>query len=321
MTRTKWIIEADQIILLPNRRAIFGAIPMIALIIGFGYYGRGELMAHTRSMISFSTISGFIMFLIVALSFNSVVFDMIDKKLLVKLFGFLIVRKVDFSDIATINPVTNTGGGYAYNVFRKSNRHGKGIRISAYYSKSDDKNAESLVNEVFPILERHLVNEATDDVNVPLTSFEHYKYEDGVYTVKGSKFFLTLVGSLLVLFGLYSLIIQQVQTNSFAAVYLPIGFGLFLLLAVSKEIKFDTNKRLITSSFIGGFRKSEYSFDGFIEFNIVRKTTNFVYSGTDVGIVMKEKNSDKLFAVNLISIRSTKKIERFMAETAKILGI
>lgn len=323
MIKTQWTIETDQITLFPNRRYIFAGIIVLILVIVLGIYAKAELLNNTRTLINYLLIFGLAALAPFGLALNKIAFDMIDKTMLVKLFGFITIKRIDFKEIAAISPVTLDTGSYSYQVFKKSDRHGKGIRISSHYSKTNDKNAEALVNEVFPILERHLSDQAVPEVVTPVTSFDHYVVEDGVYMVKGikgAKIFMGLLGGGFVVLGLY-LIVTIGNSGNVIGTYATFVLGLFLLLGITKTVSLNVNNRTVVKSLFLGLKKTEYSFDDFQEFHVLRKTTNFVYSGTEVGLVMKERNSDKFFVVGLVSFRNTKKIERFMAETAKILGV
>lgn len=322
MIKTKWTVEADQVTIFPDLQSrVIGAIFLVLVIAGAGVYTSIEsYMAGT--LLFCLILFGFAGLLCMALSLNKVVFDMADRKMRVKTFGVLTSKTVPFSDIAIISSVTQMGGGYTFNIFKKSNRHGKGIRISSAYRKDDDVNAEAMAKEVFPVLEREVFKDLVVEEVARVTSFKNYTVEDGVYTVKVTKVVSFLAGVAFIAMGVFFILAND-GPEGFGGIvvkYFSLGMGLMFLVGITRSVSLNTKNRTIVRSLYLGLSKKEYSFDDFVDFSIVRKSTNFVYTGTEVCLVLKEGSSDKYSSVIMKDFRNTGKIEGFLIETTQLLN-
>lgn len=92
---------------------------------------------------------------------------------------------------------------------------------------------------------------------------------------------------------------------------------LLIIYGLFTTISLDKNSRKIVRASFGSLFRKEYSFDDFVRFLIVRKTTNLVYAGTDVRMQLNVRNQSR--ELNLRSFQKTNKIERFLEETRSIL--
>jgi len=326
MIKTKWKIEADEITLYPNLMAsVFGLI-FLAIFIAFGIYAKNTFLSSTISMTSYMIIVSLLTAMFLLLARNKVVFDRVNKQMYLKLFGVLTIKTVDFSNIAAIQAVHQNGAGFNFQVFQRDNRHGKGIGISAGYSKETNKNAIALTNEVFPLIDSFLAEVPFNDVVPsvePISDYLYFKVDQGIYTLKSDGSLVLVLGGFgIIAWGIFAYfgITPSLSNDPIFLVYLPVLFGLFLLFASTKKISFDTYSKVIRTSFIGGLKSKEYAFSSFRGFDIVRKTTNFVYSGTDVNIKLEDSKNNKIYGVLLQSFRSPKKIEQFIRETESIIG-
>ncbi|WP_010603008.1 hypothetical protein [Pedobacter agri] len=68
-----------------------------------------------------------------------------------------------------------------------------------------------------------------------------------------------------------------------------------------------------------GLGNKTYSFDHFNGIQTVRKSTNLIYSGTDVQLYFLKPGDQKEEVMVLSSFFSTKKVERFVAEVNSII--
>lgn len=318
--KTKWIITTDTVTLFPNRLLnIFGLVLAIG-VIGLGIYTKAELVNNSQTFVNYLLIFGMIPVLFFLQARTKIVFSLSDHKMYVKLFGFLNTKTVDFSNIAAIQQVNQNGASFNFQVFTTENRHGKGTRISSGYSKDTDKNVVALVDEVFPVLDNWLATvPLVNDVPQPLiTSFKYYELDQGIYTLKVKGGFLMLMGLLLFGVGIF-LFVKPGDSGSVFANLLCIVLGLFLMVASTRRTKFDTNTRMIHTGMIGGLRHKEYPFNAAAGFDIIRKTTNFIYSGTDVGLKLDVGKPDRLDVITLRSFLTTGPIDLFIRETETIL--
>jgi len=324
MAKTKWIVDKDQITLYPNRNLNLFGIVMLVIFIALGFFMRQDLQVNNSARIIY-----IVFFILVNGSFfinaaQKIVFDRIEQMMFVRVLGNVTLKAVHFSNIAAIQPVFEYGNIYNFQVFKNSNRHGKGIRISIAYSKETDENAIALTTEVFPLIESFLAEAPGNAVleQAPITSYDFYNVDQHVYRLKPRMGILVIGGLISTIWGIYAFLMVDLSTvqSPVMITWLPLVFGLFLLFASTNRVQFDTREQLIRSTLIGGIRKREYPFDAFNGFSIVRKTTNFIYSGTEVSMKLESPKPGKIDGLLLQSFARTKKIEQLLKETESILA-
>lgn len=321
MFKTKWKTEADRIILQPDLILNAFGILFLLVFIGLGISAQNELLSNSRTMTFYLIIFGSVPVLFFLLARNQIIFDRIDQKMYVRPFGLFTIRSVPFDNIAAVNAVYQYGTAFNFQVFKKTDRHGKGIRISSGYGKETNKNAVAFTNEVFPLIEDFLKDVfATEPVPEPITTFEYYSVDQGIYTLKFHAAVNAFIGAALVVWSIYSFFSTNSLSlnNPLLITFIPFIFGLLILTGANNKITFDTNTGTIYKTTMGGLRKKEYPFSAYLGFSIIRKTTNFVHSGTDAGIKIDTQDGNYKVLV-LKAFNRTKKIERFILETETIL--
>lgn len=330
--QTRWDIETQRVTLYPYR--IFNALSIAFAIVLLGFVIFAYVMVGQDPMLSFSTgvpifiTFGVIVALIWAVGRTTVVFDNDAQVMRKKLFGVLPIRSERFDDLANVGIVRNTMGGFNYRAFPKRNKYGKGVVVSASYAKDDDPNAIALNNEAFPVIAQFLSAgynpiENTNDV---IMDFKFYNNHPPYYEIKRN-----MAGSLILGFGLLALGVNELTNHSithdsdtfhqFLVIGLFLLFGLFFIYSAFTKVVFDTNAKTVSRTNPLGLGNQTYSFADFINFQITRRTTNMIYSGTDVKMYFHIPGSNKQKVLPLKSFRSTKKIDRFLQESRYIIGI
>ncbi|QNK64286.1 hypothetical protein H7F33_07315 [Pedobacter sp. PAMC26386] len=325
MTKTVWVNDFDTLTIYPariaRRMSIIYFIAFTALII---------LLYLTKTISSSSTLlifEGLILLfssIIFASGERKVVFDGDSRQLYTRLFG-LTTATLPFDQIAAITPY-DTMGSISYRAFSKENRHGKGILISAGYTKRNNTNLIAYEQEVLPRINELVFSNRPLQTKATIYDFEFFKEENGIYTIKDNKVGGLIFGILLIALTVWiwknpGFMNDVVNYKQIMVTYLPMVIGAVLVNAFFSKISFDKNHRQIIYSTLGGIIKKVYSFDDFIRFLIVRKTTNFIYTGTEVKAQIEIPDKGKTRNMLLIHFRNTKKIERFIDEANSIMGI
>lgn len=330
MRYTKWQIRTDGIALYPNGVYKILGIAFALISLGFSAYYLIELGQYGTDIgfnIAFLSLLLLPCILLFLGGYTYILFDDTDRCMKRYLFGFLKNKTVSYDAIAAIE---SYGGntGMNYRVFLKENRHGKGIGISSGYKSASDPAAMVFRRELIPLLEQKIkagnpVGNAANVTPSYITDFVYYKNEGSVYVVRESKIFPAIMGLLFMSWGIYALSrgmnATRKTSDGFLVTYFPIILGLiFLLTCLSKTI-LDKAERKIKQSYLGGLYKKEYYFGDFLGYLIVRKTTNAIYSGTDVRMELQPTGKTKSTTITLHSFNKTRKIERFIEETNTIL--
>ncbi|RNL53424.1 hypothetical protein [Pedobacter jejuensis] len=325
LSKTRWRIEPDRITVYPYGLSyILAAI--LAIIFAAGYFVYINYLHNTlESSYVLLLVLVIVIILFVGWAGTSVEFDINGGIMRKKLFGIIPISSIPFSRIYAINPVTELGS-YKYKVFKKENRYGKGILVSSAYGKNDDPNALAFVDEVITPIHRYLeLHDGPDDFKpLNIESYKFFNVQGGSYTIKKNK-----VGSVILGLTLLSIGIHELTPNAWLGHGYDIGRICFLIftliggpiiiLAGFTEVTFDKNTRLLTRTNPTGLGNKSYSFDDFNGIQTVRKSTNFIYSGTDVQVYFLKPGTQKEEAIVLQSFFSTKKVERFIAEVNNIL--
>lgn len=330
--QTRWDVEAQRVTLYPYR--IFNALSIAFAVILLGFMVVAYIMLEQDPIVSFATgIPMFITFAIIvaliwAVGRTTVVFDNDAQVMRKKLFGILSIRSERFDDLANVGMVRNTMGGFNYRAFPKRDKYGKGVVVSASYAKDDDPNAVALTNEAFSVITRFLtagyhVNENTTQL---ITDFKFYDNNPPYYSIKRNIAGGLIIGLILFAVGVNELINHSITHDSdtfhkVLVIVVFLGFGGIFAFSAFTKVTFDTNAKTVTRENLMGIGNQTYSFAEFINFQITRRTTNMIYSGTDVKMYFEIPGSTKQKVLALKSFRSTKKIDRFLEESRYIMGI
>jgi hypothetical protein len=325
MAKTKWIIEPSKLIIYPKRNLrIVGLIFFVLIAAIIFFLSRSEKDYSTGLTLGYYGVLLLIPLLLIFIAETKVIFDG-SSRVLYKKIGFLPTGSIPFDDIASVQAYEIMGSGYNYRLFKKSNRHGKGIIVSSGYSKASNPNLIQFQQEVLPKIDELVFANAPVIPKQTIYDFQFFKEEGGVYLLRDNKIGSLIIGLILIGVTVLILLNPDFLTNegSFQKIlltYFPAIIGLALLFAATSNIRFDKSQRKIIRSTFAGRVLKEYPFEDLVRFQIIRKTTNLIYSGTEVRAEILLPTKNKTTTLILKSFIGTKKIERFLDEANTILG-
>lgn len=220
-----------------------------------------------------------------------------------------------FSEIKDVEYVK--GSDYSYRAFLKADSYGKGILLTTRTTRPNY--LKDFERDALPII-RKMIAESNQEKQeerqaIIIENYRYYRQKGNIFILKRKKEVVWNI--FLVLLALFFLYLGLTTTTK-EFLYVPIPMFLVGLGLIMQRKTFDLSQQTFTHSFGFFFRKT-YFFNQFHNFNIVRKTLNNMYDGTDVRIVFKMKNA-KIKEVTLRDFRKTKKIDRFIQETKSILS-
>jgi len=326
LSKTRWRITPNQITIYPYGLSYILAAVM-AVIFASGYlvyvfYLQSPLSSSAPLLITLLAV----LVLFVGWAGTSVEFDVSSGVMRKKLFGLIPVSSIPFSHIYGINPVSNMMGGYKYCFFKKENRYGKGLLVSCSYGKNDDPNAIAFFDEVITPIHRLLeAYDGPEDFKPQvIEEYRFFKVEGESYIIKKNKIANVFFGLILLGIG-----IHELTPYAWLGEGLSLGricFFLFtfiggpaIALAGLTQVTLKRNSRLLTRKNPMGLGNKTYSFDDFIGVQTVRKSTNFIYTGTDVQMYFIKPQTDKQEVIVLQSFFRPKNIERFITELNSII--
>lgn len=326
LSKTRWRIEPGRVTVYPYGLSyILAAFLSVLFLAGYLFY-LYYLQNSFASSLSIFLILIAVVILFIIWAGTSVEFDISEGMMRKKLMGMLTITSLPFSKIYGISPVSNMAGSYAYRVFKKNDRYGKGILVSCSYGKNDDPNAIAFVDEVVTLIHHHLgAHDSPGDF--ARQEIDHYKFfnvQGGLYILKKSKIGSLILGICLLAIGVHELTPDAWLGGGFSLgrifflLFTLIG-GPAIILAGFTEITFDRGSRQLMRKNPIGLGNKTYSFDHFNGIQTVRKSTNLIYSGTDVQVYFLKPGEQKEEVMVLSSFFSTKKVERFVAEVNSII--
>lgn len=316
LRKTRWKSEPRSITVFPY--GIF-YILSFCLALGFGLF----FVVNSAPQGAIIAIAVFVV-LVALFGSTKIVFDNEQQLMQKKLFGFLPTVSLPFEKVEAINIVRNNTRGYNFRVFKKNNKFGKGTIVSAGYSKDTDKNALAFIDEVISPVHAWLDSTQVPEKasSAPIGTYSFFEVNQTEHKVKKSKVFLLAMSAALIAFAVFALIDDSVMANArsfmkYAVIFGSFIFGVLLLVGSFTKIIFDTAGRCVRV--VSPFRNKEYAFEDFDGFQIVRRSTNMIYTGTDVQIYFRANNNQKAGMLVLKTFMGTKKIDRFLEEANNIM--
>ena len=326
IAKTRWKIEPERITVYPyGLFYITGAFLAIIFAVGYFCYVHYLQGSSDSSMVLLGVLVAMVI-VFFGWAGTYIEFDISAGKMRKKRFGFLSFGSIPFSKILAISPVSNLTGSYKYRLFKKDDRYGKGILMSCSYVKSDDENAVAFIEEVVTPIHRHLeTHDAPGDFQpVRIDSYEFFEVNGSSYTIKKNRIGSTVLGLALFCIGVHELtpyawLEQGYNIGRICFLIFTIIGGPAILLAGFTDLTLDKSSRLLTRTNPLGLGNKSYSFDDFDGLQTVRKSTNLIYTGTDVQAYFFLKSQSKQEVIVLQSFISTRKLERFIVETNSII--
>jgi len=324
--KTRWTIDGNRVAVYPYGVSYILGTVLVIIFVGimllYIKYENGSIAGSVA----------FLVFLVVILALfflhgnTYVEFDGSRGIMQKKLFGLIPVKTVPMSELYGINVVTGMGG-YNYRMFLKKDRYGKGILVSSGYSKKNDANAQDLVAQVVPVIHSYLdqYGPVVDSAPQPITSYKYYTNTGGSFTIKGRKAGLIVFGILFLALGIHEWIdpwMKDVSTLKLVLVIVVcLVFGLGFIHAAFTRIVFDTGAQTIKRTSPLGWGDKSISFNDFAGFQTIRKSTNSVYTGTEIQMYYRIPNTQQQASMMLQMLKSSEQIERFLEETKSIMNI
>ncbi|MBB6129764.1 hypothetical protein [Mucilaginibacter lappiensis] len=326
LTKTRWVIDANRVVVYPHRISYLLGI-LVALVFA------GIVVAYLTSVHgdTFTTVCFFIFLVAVPLWFlgygnTYVEFDGSRGTMQRKLFGLIPVKTMYMNDLHGINIVTQNGG-YKYKMFSKKDRYGRGVLVSSGYRKNTDANAQAFVDQVVPVIHGYLdkYGSIVGSAPQPITSYKYYNNTGGSYTVKSKKVLVIIFSLIFFAVGIYAWVAHWAEdvspTQKILVVVICLGLGLIVLQAAFVSIVFDTGSQTIIKRGPLGWGNKSIPFSDFAGFQTIRKSTNMVYTGTEVHMYYRFPNSEKKGTMLLHTFKSSGEIERFLEETKSVMKI
>lgn len=326
LSKTRWKLEPEQVTIYPYGLSyILGTILAVVFIVLFLVYSN---FLHSSIQELLFLIIPIVLFVAFFFGFagTSIEFDNRTGMMRKKFMGFIPVVSQPFSRLHGINIVTDMAGSYRYRLFKKDDRYGKGILVSCGYSKNDDPNAVAFVNEVAETVHRYLdMHDAPIDYVAPqIISYKYFDQVDGQYRLKKNK-----IGSIIVGLALFAVGIHELTPFAWMARDLSLGWIFFMaftfiggpaiIIAGLTNIIIDPGAKVIERVSPIGLGNKTYAFSDFNGLQTVRKSTNFIYSGTEVRLYFLKPNSTKEDVLALQSFYSTRKVEKFIEEVNSLI--
>ena len=325
LSQTRWKIEADQVKIYPYGVFYILSGVMAILVAGLLFIYLNLMHASVSDGLPLIIISLLIVFIFWGYAGTSVEFDNGSGKMRKNFMGFIPVKTIPFEKLHGINPVT-TLGSYKYHLFRKDAKYGKGIAVSSSYTKNDDSNALAFLDEAVDKIHGFLDarDGALSYVPVPITAYKYFDKEGDTYVLKSSKIGGLVIGLPMIAAGIHELTPYAWLGNELSAgriiclIFLLIG-GAAIALAGFTRVTLDTQAQKLERKSPIGLGNKSYAFADYDGIQTVRKSMNFIYSGTDLQMYFLNQSTHKVEAITVQSFYRTSKIDRFIQEVNSIM--
>jgi len=326
LAQTRWKLEPNLVTVYPYGLSyILSAVLAVifaAILFVYTYY--------LNSTLSESLPLVLVLVLMVLLFWGfagtSIEFDNHSGIMRKKLMGFIPINTIHFSKLQGINPVANLYGSYKYRLFTKKNRYGKGILVSCAYTNNDDPNALAFVEEAATTIHGFLdaYDAEGDYAPEPITTYRYFDQQSGIFLLKKNKIGSTLLGLVLLLIGIHELtpaawLDQELSIGRICVLIFTVVGGPAIILAGFTNITIDITKRTVERKSPIRLGNKTFAFDNFNGIQTVRRSTNFIYSGTDVQLYFLKPGTDKEEVIVLQSFYKTRNVERFIQEVNAII--
>lgn len=227
-----------------------------------------------------------------------------------------------FSEVADIIPETRFG--IAYYIKPRTDYYGRGLLLSPPFTSATDKAKQSFDSTALPAIRPMLASAtATAPDNTRMMHeagvLQYYTAcPDGYRLLLPgfSKFIPVVIFSVLLAFTAYGLLSGQSRTGYM--IFICLGF-LVTLASATRRVVFLTGAQIVRLSFFS-IPMGTYRLSDFAGFQVVRKTHNGIYNGTDVRMTFTRAGSRRKKELTLRTFRKTAPIESFITETAFVSG-
>jgi hypothetical protein len=326
LMKTRWSVESDRITIYPYGWYFLVSVILAILFIGFTIavyllepYSLGTampiLLPFFLVMIAFFFAGGY----------TKIVFDNNNFKMTKSWMGVVPVVTKSFDQLHGVNVMKQSTGGFNFRIYPRNDKFGKGIALSCYYTKDTHPNCVAFTTEIIPLIHKYL------DMNSPLpvqqtiiTEYKYFTESNGVYTYKNRKIGLAILAIACLALGIHELTPYAYSLNkaTFARIIFLVGpflFGAIFLNAMFLRLAFDTKNRMVEKFSPARIGNLKMPFEYFQNFHMIRKTTNGIYSGTEVHMVFHEPGAKNTKSMMISQVQNTSKIDRLVDEIKNIM--
>lgn len=327
LSQTRWKLETDRVTIYPN-----GYFYILSAILAVGFAAIGFLyIKYENTSLSESLPMILLLMLVVVLFWGfagtSVEFDNRSGVMRKKLMGFIPVANISFDKLQGISPVTSLYGSYKYRLFKKADKYGKGILVSCAYTKSDDPNAVAFVDEAATTVHKFLDQHDPGGAYTaePITNYRYFEEQDGKYKLKKNKIGSIILGLILLAIGIHELtpgawLGHDLSIGRICFLLFTLLGGPVIILAGFTTVVFDKTRQTVERKSPIGLSNRNYAFSDFNGVQTVRKSMNFIYSGTEVHLYFQKPNANKEEVMVLQSFFKSSNVERFIQEVHSIIS-
>lgn len=308
--------------------ALLLLFPIVAmLILANGHLQEIEAKHFATYLLELPLLLGCIAFF--TYSRRQVVFDAVEKSISLKtVWGQK--KLMAFNQVANIQPVTRVG--LAYYLHSTEDRYGKGYRISPSFANEKEKGRLEFDQKVLPaiynLLEAKTAVAPAETMDTKKVLFEagqlaYYQTRPEGYLLtpmKSKRYMIPLiVFCAFAVYMWYQYLTKPMPTadDKQIPIFLLIPVIMFVV-TVTKRLVFDVDAQAI-KLYRMGILTTTYPINTFAGFNIVRKTYNGMYNGTDVRLKFNKPGSTQQRELTLADFGKTNPIEGFIDETEFVI--